>query len=81
MSAVEQELIEKISYLNSDQQRQVLEFVESLESFKRYSARELMKLPPEERERLVQAAFALAAEEDFEVFEAYSQEALDDSSA
>ena len=41
---------------------------------KRYSARELMKLPFEERNNLVMAALELAVDEDFEVFEAYSEE-------
>jgi hypothetical protein len=81
MSAVEQELIEKINHLSPEQQQQVLEFVEHLERRapqKTYSARELMRLPHEERQRLVHAAFALAADEEFEIFEAYSEEEFDD---
>lgn len=83
MSAIQRELIEKINHLSSEQQRRVLEFVEKLESHapeRGYSARELMALPPEERQRFVQAAFALAVEEEFEVFEAYREEGLDDPS-
>jgi hypothetical protein len=80
MSAIERELIEKINQLSPEQQKEVLEFVERLETVKQYSARELMKLPVEERERLMSAAFTLAAEEDFEVFEAYREEGLDDPS-
>jgi hypothetical protein len=41
---------------------------------KRYSACELMKLPLEERNRLVITAFELSVDEDFEIFEAYSEE-------
>jgi len=44
-----------------------------------YSARDLMKLPLEQRERIIAEAFACAAEEDFEIFEAYSEENLDES--
>lgn len=82
MSALEHELTEKISQLSAEQQRRVLEFVQHLEAAPKafYSARDLIKLPPEERERLIQAAFELAADEDFETFEAYSEEGLDDLS-
>jgi hypothetical protein len=37
-----------------------------------------MQLPAEERQRRVQAAIASAADEDFETFEAYTEEALHD---
>jgi hypothetical protein len=45
-----------------------------------YSARDLMKLSLEERISLIEAAFTLAANEDFETFEAYSEEDFDKSS-
>jgi hypothetical protein len=45
-----------------------------------FSARELMKLPLAQRERIIAEAFALAAEEDFEIFEAYSEEDFDEPS-
>ena len=82
MSAIEHELVAKISRLSADQQRKVLEFVQMLEApiQTAYSARDLMKLPHEERKRLMQAALALAADEDFETFEAYSEEDFDESS-
>lgn len=77
MATVERELIDKISRLSPAQQRQVLEFVWRIEQTPQantYSARELLKLPAEERDRLVAAAFESAADEDFETFEAYSEE-------
>lgn len=80
MSAIEQELIEKINHLSLEQQRKVLEFVNQFEPVQQLSARELMALPPKERERLVEAAFVLAADENFELFEAYSEERFDDPS-
>ncbi|HVU13162.1 MAG TPA: hypothetical protein VHD90_17910 [Phototrophicaceae bacterium] len=72
MSALEHELVEKISRLSVDQQQEVLEFVRGLEKPSQvvYSARELMKLSTAERQRYMQAAFDLAADEDFETFEA-----------
>lgn len=73
MSALERELIDKITRLDADQQRLVLDFVERIETAtqpKRYTARELLRLPPEERDRLIAAAFEMAATENFETFEA-----------
>jgi hypothetical protein len=82
MSTLEHELVEKISHLSADQQRKVLEFVRGLEAkpVRSYSARELMKFPPEERERLVKEAIERSANVDFEIFEAYSEEDFDDPS-
>lgn len=82
MSSLEHELLEKIAHLNAEQKRKVLEFVDNLEVSAvapRYSARELLRLPSEERARLVLAAIELSAGEDFETFEAYSEESLDGS--
>jgi hypothetical protein len=39
-----------------------------------------MNLSPAERSRYVAAAFERAANEDFEIFEAYSEEDIDDPS-
>lgn len=83
MSAIERELIERISRLDVEKQRRVLEYVQHMEATppeRRLSPQELMHLPPEERNRLVAEAFELAVGEDFEVFEAYSEEGLDDLS-
>lgn len=81
MNTVEQEIIQRIHQLDSADQEKVLAFVERLRKQpKRYSPRELMALPAEERDRLVAEAFDLAANMDFETFEAYSQEPLDEES-
>jgi len=80
MSAVEQELIQKISHLSDDQQRRVLEFVQSIEKLPQettYTALELIKLPYEERNRLVIAALESSADEDFEIFEAHELKETD----
>jgi hypothetical protein len=45
---------------------------------KRYTARELLKLPREEREKYMAWSFAQAENEEFEIFEAYSEEDIDD---
>jgi hypothetical protein len=42
-----------------------------------FTARDLLKLPPEERRRRVADALQAAAGEDFETFEAYSEEDAD----
>ena len=57
---LEQELIEKIMQLDENRQRLVLEFIESLErqdSVERhYTAQDLTRLPPEERNRIAKEA-------------------------
>ena len=40
------------------------------------TARELLAMPAEERTRLTTISFALAADEDFEIFEAFGEEAI-----
>jgi hypothetical protein len=77
MVTLEQELIEKISHLDDDKKRQVLEFVETIIP-KFYTLDELSAMPPEERRKAVAASFAAAANEDFEIFEASSEEDFDD---
>jgi len=82
MSALEHELIERISRLDEEKQRKVLEFVQEIEETPQeqfYSIYDLMKLPVEERERLVIESLKRSANEDFEIFEAYSEEDFDDS--
>jgi hypothetical protein len=78
MSAIEQEILQRIRNLPPEHQRRVLAFVTQLEEERPLSARELMQLPAEERQRRVQAAIASAADEDFETFEAYTEETLHD---
>jgi hypothetical protein len=81
MTTLERELIEKISHMDEEKQRKVLEFVRSIEEpppQKTYSARELMKLPYEERNRLAKLALESSLDEDFEVFEALDEADFDD---
>ena len=76
--SIEQQILEKLSQLDEAQKRQVLDFVtQSLGERHVYSARELLQLSPDERARLVAAAFDAASDEDFETFEAYSEEDSD----
>ncbi len=74
---VEQQIVEQLHRLDEAQKRRVLDFVTALQQTPARTARDLLRLPPEERSRLVTAAFEAAADEDFEVFEAYSEEDLD----
>jgi hypothetical protein len=79
MNAIEQQILEKVSRLEPAQKQRVLAFVEQLATQKQnYTARELMRLPVEERNAILQMQLAQAADEDFESFEAYSEENLDD---
>jgi len=43
-----------------------------------YSAQELLLMPPEQRSRILAAAFEAAADDEFETFEAYSEEDFGD---
>lgn len=83
MNTLEQEILSEISKLDEQRQRRVLDFIRSLETptyptKRRYSARDLLQLPLEERERLVAESFAAAADENFEVFEANTEDDFDD---
>ncbi|MEP7287089.1 MAG: hypothetical protein ABI947_15145 [Chloroflexota bacterium] len=78
MNAIEQQILEKISHLQVEQQKRVLEFVEQIATpEKHYTARQLMQLPAAERNAILQAQLTQSANEDFEAFEAYSEEDLD----
>ncbi|MBN1311453.1 MAG: hypothetical protein JXB30_08540, partial [Anaerolineae bacterium] len=71
--SIDQQIMERIRELDEAQKQRVLEFVtHTARQPSTYSARELLSLPPAERQRLVAAAFEAAADEDFETFEAYS---------
>jgi hypothetical protein len=73
MTSVEHELLDKISHMDLDKQRRVLEFIQSIEEAqpeKTYSARELMKLPVQERNRIVLQALERSADEEIELFDA-----------
>jgi len=77
--SLEQQIIERFRHLSESQKHRVLHFVErTLAEPSSHTSREMIRLPSEERERLVAAAFEAAAGEDFEIFEAYSEEAPDD---
>lgn len=80
MAAIEQEILDKLTKMSEAQKRRVLEFIRDIEAppQKTYSARELLKLPLEQRSQIVAESLALAANEEFEVFEAYSEEDFDD---
>ena len=78
MSTLEREVIEKFRQLAPDARQRVLDFLEQLEYERPLSALELMRLPAEERQRRVQAAIASAEDEDFETFETYSEEGVND---
>lgn len=79
MAAIEQEIMDKIRNLDEQAKRRVLEFVSRLESGQRpYTARELMKLPYEERNRIAQEALARSQDEDVELFEAFGEADFDD---
>jgi hypothetical protein len=79
MAAIEQEIMDKIRNLDEQGKRRVLEFVSSLETGQRpYTARELMRLPFDERTRIAQEALARSQDEDVELFEAYGEADFDD---
>lgn len=81
MAAIEQEILEKLAHLDDAQKKRVLEFVQSIGENrpKSYTARELLKLPEAERQRIIAESFRVAVDEDFEIFEAYSEEEIDDA--
>lgn len=68
MNTLEQEIIQRVHQLDSAEQEKVLAFIEQLHQrhAKRYSPRELMALPAEERDRIVAETFDRAASMDFE---------------
>lgn len=71
MNEIDQQILEKVSRLEPAQKRQVLAFVEQIAAPKQhYTARELMRLPIEERNAILQAQLAQAVNEDFEMIEA-----------
>lgn len=78
---LEQELIQSIKRLNAEQLRKVLAFVHNLEpppSEKTYTARELLRLPLEERNRIVKSLLERTLNDDIELFEANQEADFDD---
>jgi len=77
MTTLAEKLIEKINHLDEANQQQVLEFVETIEarqtSQQVYSARELMRLPFEIRNRLAQDALERSFEDDVELLETFDE--------
>ena len=70
MNAIEQKTFEKLSHLEVEQQRRVLEFVEQLTTpIRHYTARELMQVPVHERNTILFAQLERFADEKFETFE------------
>jgi hypothetical protein len=70
-TSLEQQIIEKLHELADEQKLRVLEFVtRMLRQPPSYSARDLLRLPPDVRERLVAQSFEAAAQEDFELLDA-----------
>lgn len=81
MTTLEHELLEKFRQLNEKKQREVLEFVERIDSEPStiiYSARELMKLPPDERNRIVKQALQNSWDQDVELLETFDEADFDD---
>ena len=78
MSTLEQEILERISKLESKNQQRVLDFVAQLEKDRPLTLQELRKLPPKERQAYVKAAIESSAHEDFETFEAYREDPIDE---
>lgn len=76
MNAIEQEILEKFRGLSSEHQQRVLEFVTQVGEQRSLSPTQLMQLPPEVRAHYIKASIESAAAEDFEIFEAYSQEMI-----
>lgn len=76
LNTVEQAIIDRLHEFHTEAQRRVLEFIEQLKAQPRthYSAIELMRLPAEERDRIVAEVFRLAENKDFKISEAYSEE-------
>lgn len=63
-TSLEREIMARLSKLDEGQQRRVLEFIDTLEPQPRfyYTAQELLRLPADERERMVAEAFGVAVD-------------------
>ncbi len=83
MGTIEQEIIERLLQLGAEEQQAVLDYVKALQEpvllppRAHYSPTELLKLPAPIRDKIIAESFRLAQDEDFEIFEAYSEEPLD----
>jgi hypothetical protein len=87
MSALEQEIFEKVKRLDEQQKAKVLEFIAHIAPAvpsvveRPYTARELMQLPYEERNRIIMAQLESSQTEDFEIFNADGDEDWEDTAA
>ena len=81
---IENEIINLVKQLDEQGQQRILDYVRLVAirsgntEIPRLTPLELMQLPFEERQRLLEASIALSADEDFEIFEANSEEDFDD---
>jgi hypothetical protein len=74
MIPIQDELLNLFEQMDEHQRHQLLDVARQIvQPARHYTALELMTLPIEERDRLVAEAMAQAADEDFEIFEAYSE--------
>jgi hypothetical protein len=80
MNALEEKILERVRQLDEANQRRVLEFAESIGASleQPLSARDLMRLPAAERNRLARAALERSQAEAVELFEAYGEDDLQD---
>lgn len=78
MSIAQQQILDLMAHMNADQQRELLSAARQIVLPRTYTALELQQLPKAERERYMALSHALAADEDFEIFAAYSEEDIDD---
>ena len=79
MIPIQDELLHLFEQMDENQRHQLLHAARQIvQPTRHYTALELMAFPIEERERLVAESIAQAADEDFEIFEAYSEEDMDD---
>ena len=82
------DILEQAKQLNHQERKsliiQLIEGLDELQSEKpieqgaHYTAQELLLMPPEQRSRVLAAAFEAAADDTFEIFEAYSEEDFGD---
>ncbi len=86
MTTIAQEIIEIIDHLDEDKRRRLLEIAKEIQAEpsvrplgRLYTASDLMQLTFEERNRIAQELLAQSSDEGFELFEAYDEEAFDES--
>lgn len=80
MSPIQTELLALIEQMGERKQHQLLDTAHQLiyKPPRYYTAVELLDLPEEEREAYIAWSFAQAEGVEFEIFEAYSEEDIDD---